>query len=139
MKRIDRFTGRYSFLSNFYIESDGFTLEHRFQAAKTTDPVSVAAILAAPTASRAKRMGRNCKLRDDWETIKLSVMRTLVHAKFQEPRLRAMLEATGDAELLEGNSWNDTFWGVNFRTGHGKNHLGKILMEVREDNRVEES
>ena len=45
--------------------------------------------------------------------------------------LKALLLATGDAELQEGNTWNDTFWGVSSKTGKGKNTLGKILMKVR--------
>ena len=44
--------------------------------------------------------------------------------------LKEKLLATGDAELIEGNTWNDTYWGVC--RGKGKNHLGKIIMEVRE-------
>lgn len=35
--------------------------------------------------------------------------------------------------LVEGNSFGDTFWGVDARTGKGENHLGKILMKVREE------
>ena len=34
-------------------------------------------------------------------------------------------------ELIEGNVWNDTFWGVC--NGKGHNHLGKILMKVRDE------
>ena len=45
--------------------------------------------------------------------------------------LRQQLLDTGDAELVEGNSWNDTFWGVSARTGKGKNWLGRLLMQVR--------
>ena len=38
-----------------------------------------------------------------------------------------------DAELIEGNTWHDTFWGVDLKTGEGENHLGKILMALRKD------
>lgn len=41
--------------------------------------------------------------------------------------------STGDAELVEGNTWNDTWWGVNATTGKGKNMLGRLLMQVREE------
>lgn len=37
---------------------------------------------------------------------------------------------TGDAELIEGNNWGDTFWGVC--NGRGENMLGKLLMEIRD-------
>ena len=56
-------------------------------------------------------------------------MRTALQLKFSDPTLRAQLIATGDAELIEGNTWNDTFWGVC--RGTGKNMLGTLLMELR--------
>lgn len=64
-------------------------------------------------------------------------MRTLVREKFRNPLLRAMLLATEDVELVEGNSWNDTFWGVC--KGVGLNWLGQILMKVRDECRREEA
>lgn len=42
-----------------------------------------------------------------------------------------MLLATGSEELIQGNTWNDTFWGVNHQHPKGLNHLGRILMDVR--------
>jgi len=58
-------------------------------------------------------------------------MLDLVRKKFENPLLRAMLLATEDAVLVEGNTWNDTFWGVC--RGRGENWLGRILMQVREE------
>jgi hypothetical protein len=43
--------------------------------------------------------------------------------------LRALLISTGDTQLIEENTWGDTFWGVC--NGIGKNMLGIILMDVR--------
>ena len=43
---------------------------------------------------------------------------------------------TGDAELIEGNTWHDNYWGVcscSKCNGRGKNRLGKLLMKVREE------
>ena len=37
----------------------------------------------------------------------------------------------GEEYLEEGNTWHDTYWGVC--NGKGKNKLGKILMQVREE------
>lgn len=34
-------------------------------------------------------------------------------------------------ELIEGNYWHDTYWGVC--EGVGENHLGKLLMEIRNE------
>ena len=45
-------------------------------------------------------------------------MEKVVRAKFtQNPHLARFLVETGDAELIEGNSWHDTFWGVDLKTG----------------------
>ena len=44
---------------------------------------------------------------------------------------------TGNLVLEEGNGWHDTFWGVDLKTGEGENHLGRILMQVREELREE--
>ena len=42
-----------------------------------------------------------------------------------------LIEMTGNSTLIEGNWWNDRFWGVDSKTGIGENHLGKLLMELR--------
>ena len=129
--RIYGFIGDHFFLSNFFVESDGLTGEHRFQAAKTSDPVWVRRILDAPTPSKAKYHGRSCTLRLDWEAVKIDAMRQVISVKFTGAFLRAQLVATGDAELVEANVWNDRFWGVDKATGVGENFLGRLLMEAR--------
>lgn len=134
---IDKFEGQYDFLSNFYAHpiSNGVltfpTNEHYFQAMKTLNQEERIAIARASTPGQAKRMGREVKLRVDWEDIKLQVMETALRIKFSDPELAAKLIATGDEELVEGNWWHDTFWGVC--EGVGENHLGKLLMKVRAD------
>lgn len=136
-KIIDSFTDKYHFLSNFYpctIEYqrlDYPSVEHAYQAAKSKDQSVRLSIRDASSAKDAKRKGRRIKLRDDWEKIKLKVMLKLVRIKFQQPTLRKKLLATGDAVLIEGNWWGDKFWGVC--NGAGENHLGKILMRVRDE------
>ena len=139
MKQIDRFDGEYAFLSNFYsapVELDDEiiypTSEHAFQAMKTTDLEERLEIAKLSTPGKSKRAGRKVKLRPDWEDIKNAVMETVVRTKFQQnPELVDKLKDTGDAELIEGNTWNDTYWGVC--RGKGQNHLGQILMKVRAD------
>ena len=80
----------------------------------------------------AKKMGRSLQIRPDWEDVKLNIMEDLVRLKFTtHSGLRKKLLRTGDAELIEGNWWGDQFWGVS--KGYGENHLGKILMKVRDD------
>lgn len=139
MKTIDSFTGDYKFLSNFYhcqIKLDGTiypSTEHAFQAAKTLDLNARKPFYKhpLPTEGEAKRMGRKLKLRQDWESVKLQVMEDLLIYKFTDPILKQMLLDTGDAKLVEGNTWNDQFWGVDVRKG-GQNHLGRLLMKIRE-------
>ena len=57
-----------------------------------------------------------------------------MRAKFtQNPKLKEQLLSTGDAILIEGNTWNDRYWGVDASSGVGKNHLGKLLMKIRSE------
>lgn len=126
--------GDNSFLSNFY-EHDGSTVEHRYQAAKTDDMTWAARILSAPTPGAAKKLGRRAPMRPTWDDEKVAVMLTLLRAKFTRPDLARHLLATGDATLIEGNWWGDRFWGVC--DGEGENHLGRLLMQVRDELRQE--
>lgn len=132
---IDSFRGSYRFLSNFYPSTITYenvvypTVEHAYQAAKALDAETKESIRVAPTAAIAKKLGQSCKLIGDWEDLKIVIMRELLFLKFALPSLRASLLETGDADLIEGNTWGDTFWGVC--RGRGQNWLGKLLMEVR--------
>ena len=58
-------------------------------------------------------------------------MHSVLQAKFAVPALRDALLATGDAELVEGNTWGDTYWGVC--GGRGRNQLGRTLTRIRDD------
>lgn len=133
---IDRFDGEHGFLSNFepatvHLEGVPYpTVEHAFQAAKAYIPEQQEWVRKALTAREAKNRGRRVTLRSDWEEEKVRVMTCLVFEKFLvDNTLRERLLATGNEELVEGNNWGDTFWGVC--EGEGQNYLGKILMSVR--------
>lgn len=129
------FQGPYRFLSNFYpctIEYNGLiypSTEHAYQAAKTNDLDLQRMIAGLTNPGMAKKMGKRVPIRPDWESIKLQVMYDLCKIKFSIPELREKLLATGGAELVEGNTWGDRFFGVC--DGEGLNHLGKILMRIR--------
>ena len=135
--RIDRFRGKHAFLSNFHghpFEWRGrsySTSEHAFQSAKARDERMRERIRAAASPAEAKRLGRRADLRLDWEHVKDDVMHSILKAKFAVPALRDALLATGDAELVEGNTWGDTYWGVC--GGRGRNQLGRTLMRIRDD------
>lgn len=138
---INSFSGKNAFLSNFYpvtIVHDGLTyqsVEAAYQAAKCAS-VDDRYFFTKMNASEAKRAGRHVALRSDWERVKVSVMRQLLIAKFLIPAFAQLLLETGDEELVEGNSWNDRFWGVC--NGIGENVLGRLLMEIRDmlENRI---
>lgn len=137
MAKIDRFDGPYFFLSNFYpspLTVSGITyptLEHAFQAAKTEDQQLRSRIAALPTPAGAKRAGRTLALRPNWDELRIRAMRWLLLQKFAPgTELAQRLIDTGTAELIEGNTWGDRYWGtVN---GVGENWLGRLLMERRE-------
>lgn len=114
------------------------TVEHYFAAAKTLDKAAQSKILTAKTPGAAKAIGRTVELRPDWEEIKLAVMRRALRAKFasSEWGLGRWLVETAPFELIEGNYWGDTFWGmVEVERGteewHGLNWLGVLLMARR--------
>ena len=138
MKKIDSFSGEYEFLSNFYpcqILYDGVeyrSAEAAFQAAKFPPAERYQFTMMMP--GEAKKTGRKGSLPKDWDERRLDVMREVVARKFmQNPELAVKLIATGDAELIEGNWWGDDFWGADSKTGVGENHLGKLLMELRDE------
>lgn len=147
---IETFQGPYRFLSNFYpaeVESMGMrfaTVEHAYQASKCVNQQDILAIWAAPMAADAKKIGRKVEMHPWWEDFKLGVMEALLFEKFSDPDLRAKLLATGDEELQEGNTWDDRFWGrvLEGSAGgdqhwDGQNHLGRLLMLVREEIRAD--
>ena len=144
MDDILEFQGLYRYLSNFWpvkVKLDGLeypSVEHAFQAAKSLDFAERRAVKNAKTASEAKRMGRKIKRRADWFDVSLQIMETLIRQKFTRyPELGNKLLETGDAKLIEGNNWNDRFYGAVYDTNRnewmGENHLGKLLMKIREE------
>lgn len=132
---ITSFSGQYRFLSNFwpckvFLEGEEYpSVEHAYVASKVTDHELRKLVASKLTPGDAKRLGRKLPLRPDWDAIKLDVMKELLVQKFIDPELAEKLVATGDQELIEGNTWGDTFWGVC--DGVGENNLGKLLMEIR--------
>jgi len=143
---IESFDGDFASLSNFQIlkehvvwhEFDYPTVEHAYQAAKCKDSAYRRKIRCAATPGNAKRLGQKAELRSDWEDVKISVMTKLIERKYSDYELAMKLACTGDAELIEGNWWGDSFWGRVTSKGfkkcvpYGENNLGKILMKRRD-------
>jgi ribA/ribD-fused uncharacterized protein len=138
---IDSFSGRFDFLSNFYpcvVVLDGVhykTVEHAYQAAKTLNPLWRDKIRQANSAGKARRIGKYLMpkefVRPDWYDQMLPTMEALLRQKFSKPNFQVWLRDTYPHELVEGNTWNDVFWGVC--DGVGQNHLGRLLMKIREE------
>jgi len=136
--RILSFKGEFKFLSNFHPCKKIKSAEHLYQASKTVLPKEQKGVMRAETARRARELGQLVTLKKGWDDMKVPIMTKVVRKKFgDDPVLAQQLLDTGDAELIEGNHHKDRFWGV-YR-GKGENHLGIILMKVREELREEEN
>lgn len=138
-QKIKRFRLEYDYLSNFYpacLQVDGLEYlcsEAAYQAAKCAKAED-RLLFTELNSNDSKILGRKVPQRFDWEEVKVQEMEKILRAKFtQNPHLAQFLVETGDAELIEGNTWHDTFWGVDLKTGEGENHLGKLLMALRKD------
>lgn len=141
---IASFRGTYAFLSNFFsslihvsfpgCERIVQTLEHAYQASKANTPTDFNRICDSKSPGLAKRAGKAIQLRHNWDDMKLEIMEKLLCQKFADPKLRAALVATGEADLIEGNRWGDRYWGCTWEAGSwvGENHLGRLLMKIRD-------
>lgn len=146
METIRMFRGPYAFLSNMtscrvtYGDFTFSSVEHAYIAEKCgiTDRALLEKMDAqSPGTLKTSTRGYGDAL---FHQRKLQIMEGLVRIKFTEnPGLKRMLLDTGDALLEEGGWWHDSFWGSGqcgkncSRCKIGQNHLGKILMKVREE------
>lgn len=134
---IEQFTGQFANFSNFApceVELWGRkypSVEHAFQSAKNNGEEWKVFCQTTSSAGKVKKAARQVELINTWEDLKVQVMQWLVWCKFQKEPFKSLLLSTGEQYIQEGNWWNDTFWGVNLKTGMGKNVLGYILMETR--------
>lgn len=140
-----RLKNEYYFLSNMCPCANGVTVnldgngpitfkcsESAYQAAKFPGRFGEFVNLNGYEAkSLARQLVKQGFITKDWDNIKLSVMENVVRAKFdQNPSLVAKLIAVQE-EIVEHNEWGDTYWGVC--KGVGKNMLGKLLAQIREE------
>jgi ribA/ribD-fused uncharacterized protein len=141
MEPIEKFWGEYRWLSNFHKSEITYrgrvygSTEAAYQAQKTLDE-SIRDEFILLTPKEAKDRGQEVKSREDWNKVKVTFMYEVLVEKFKDRVLRKKLLATGDAELIEGNTWHDNTWGdctcYNCKDIFGKNFLGKNLMLVRD-------
>lgn len=136
---ISEFKDKYRWLSNFtpcVIPLNGrlyHSVEHAYQSAKSHDDnwKSYCEDQRNP-ARKVKTESRYITLIPNWDLIKVAVMSELLKKKYSQIPFKGMLKDTGEELIQEGNTWNDTFWGVDLITGKGQNVLGKLIMYVRD-------
>lgn len=127
----------FCYLSNFarvWVDYDEWsypTVEHAYQAAKTLDKKLRMSIMRTTSPAEAKRLGSSFVLRQDWHQVKLGIMEDLLRQKFKQQPFKLKLQSTGTCYIEETNWWGDTYWGVC--KGKGDNHLGKLIMKIREE------
>jgi len=143
MIKIPYYETSYFVLSNFSahtVEIDSVvypTAEHAYHAAKFTDEKIQDDIRNARSPVEAYHLGQKYKSQRiaTWDEIKITVLYDIVKAKvMQHDEVRTALAATGTEEIIEDNP-NDGFWG-NGKDGAGENHMGKILMRIRDELRA---
>ena len=145
---ITTFKGAYRFLSNFHLVDIEFrgtiypSVEHAYMSAKSDDPMWKAYCAnknISPT--DVKRESKTITLVPNWNgDIKYLVMEECLRVKFAQEPFRTALLMTGKENLQEGNTWDDRTWGVDLTVNPniGENHLGRLLMKIRDDIRLSE-
>lgn len=120
------------------------TPEHAYQAGKARKDSVREWLMAAPTPSLLAMAAHGLYVWDvapNWSKVKFDRMRGVLRAKFtQHQDLKELLLSTGNARLVEvatvDNSVNRLWGEVN---GVGKNMLGVLLMELRDELLAEQS
>ena len=118
-------------------DRDWQTVEHYYQSQKfvgTEEENIIPLIIRAKTPEEAAALGRDRtrKVRSDWDTKKRIIMREAVLIKFlTHLDIQKTLLSTGDRLIVE-DSPTDYYWGCG-SDKTGENHLGKILISVREE------
>ena len=142
-----RFREEFNFLSNFFpceIVFRGIrypSVEHAYQALKFLREGDRWYIAKNLTAAEAKAKAKTALPEEKQPLFEANmdlVMLTLLRLKFKAGSpLGEKLLATASLELIEENWWHDCYWGVctcgRAACAEGWNHLGKLLMDVRNE------
>lgn len=134
---IDRFTGPYRFLSNFWTDENGLCVEYLYQADKATNEIDRQYVLSSVSPGEAKRRGRSIKKRPGFDEERPKTILYFNRLKYKNLYLKQKLLDTKDAILIEGNTWHDNYFGSCFcikcKQEPKLNILGNILMQIREE------
>ena len=150
------FNGKLSMLSNFYLcrfyvdNQTFYSNEQYFQFKKAQQAgmsKTAAKILATKDPVIQKQLGRSTKLEDDqWNSY--DIMKKGNIAKFSHNnQLWNFLKSTDGLDLQHANKYDEKWGtGVNItdrnvltKPGTGKNLLGKMLMDIRDNNLIDRS
>ncbi|MEK7177052.1 MAG: NADAR family protein [Patescibacteria group bacterium] len=127
----------FSNFSSFQLEWKGKlwpTSEHAYHSEKFDNENLKEQIRNTKSAHDSLKLAKanKDKYKKNWDDIKLGIMKEILHAKVaQHPYVKKKLLESGDRELVE-DSHRDDYWGWG-PNKDGKNHLGKLWMEVREE------
>jgi ribA/ribD-fused uncharacterized protein len=106
------------------------TSEAAFQAYKDPTNHSYIEKQKTSTGQSSKNLGKTCKLRDDWDDVKIPLMHHVLKLKIeQHQEIKNNLLNTYLRPLIE-HTKTDLFWGDG-GDGTGKNHFGKLLSKIR--------
>ncbi|MBR3613194.1 MAG: DUF1768 domain-containing protein [Bacteroidaceae bacterium] len=139
---INAFKGECDFLNNRYgcsfvyegIEYNN--AEAAFQASKCGDE-DARRVVSRLSADKAAVRGSSIIPYCGWEEKKLEIMTSILEEKFgQNPTLMKKLLDTGNRVLINGNNRHETYWGIDLYGWTGENNLGKILMTIRDKEKV---
>lgn len=135
---INSFKGEYDFLNNRYGCSFRWenikynNVESAFHASKCIDEEE-RRVLSKLSANKVAVRGGQITPYPGWEEQKLEIMTSILEEKFgQNPTLMKRLIDTGNCILINGNNKHETYWGMDLYSWYGENHLGKILMSIRD-------
>ena len=137
MNDITEFRGEFSWLSNFFpvqIEYEGLTypsVENAYQAGKLINKKDREMFIDI-TPGKAKKLWRNYPTYNLTEEFRLNLMYQLLSIKFNQEPFKSLLIATDNCNIIEKSYWNDMFFGYCLKTNQGKNHLGQMIMNIRE-------
>lgn len=138
------FRGEYNWLSNFFdvkIILDGIeyiSVEHAYMSAKS-ESMEWKSFCSnfTNTAGKVKRESHKIALVPYWDLIKIDVMFECLKQKYSQEPFKTKLLNTKNQRIQEGNHHKDTFWGVDLETNIGKNILGILITEIRENLKYE--
>ena len=138
---IDSFKGEHAFLGNrhpceFVWQGVKYhTAEAAFLSSKCKE-ASERKVYAGCSLDKAVVKAKEQIPYPGWEDARLDIMESIIKAKFeQNPDLMGKLLETGDRILVNGNSKQETFWGIDLYSWEGENNLGKIIMRTRDKNK----